>query len=179
MSLHGPTAPKWMIAVGWIGRLVVAGVFLFAGVQKLLAPDTFAQDIANYQAFPHWTWNLAAAIVPITEVLGALAVLTDFKRRAATIVLGALNVAFIGLDPLGHLAWHRSQLRLLRRCGEASSVGWPMLLRDLGLMLAIAAAYLPPSARRRVNASRPRSRICGSTDPRRHPAAMRTPTATA
>ena len=27
---------------------------------------------------------------------------------------------------------------------EASSVGWPMLLRDLGLMLAIAAAYLPP-----------------------------------
>lgn len=135
---------KWIIAVGWIGRLVVAGVFLFAGVHKLLAPDTFAQDIANYQAFPHWTWNLAAAIVPILEVLGALAVLTGFKRRAAAIVLGALNVAFIGL--IFSVIWRGIDLS----CGcfgaaaEADAVGWPMLLRDLALMLAIVAAYLPP-----------------------------------
>jgi putative oxidoreductase len=140
----GETGPKWMIAAGWIGRLVVAGVFLLAGVQKLLAPDTFAQDIANYQAFPHWTWNLAAAIVPITEVLGALAVLSDFKRRAGAIVLGALNVAFIGL--IVSVIWRGIDLS----CGcfgaasEPGDVGWPMLLRDLGLMLAIVAAYLPP-----------------------------------
>jgi putative oxidoreductase len=149
MSLHGPTGltggtPKWMIAIGWIGRLVVAGVFLYAGANKLLAPDAFAQDIANYQAFPHWTWNLAAAIVPITEVLGGLAVLTDFKRRAGAIVLGALNVAFIGL--IFSVIWRGIDLS----CGcfgaaaEASNVGWPMLLRDLALMLAIVAAYLPP-----------------------------------
>jgi uncharacterized membrane protein YphA (DoxX/SURF4 family) len=136
--------PKWMIAVGWIGRLVVGGVFLFAGVHKLLAPDAFAQDIANYQVFPHWTWNLAAAIVPIAEVLGALALLTDFKRRAAAIVLGALNVAFSAL--IVSVIWRGIDLS----CGcfgaaaEANTVGWPMLLRDLALMLAIAAAYLPP-----------------------------------
>jgi putative oxidoreductase len=135
---------KWIIAAGWIGRLVVGGVFLFAGVHKLLAPDTFAQDIANYQAFPHWTWNLAAAIVPILEVLGGLAVLIDFKRRAAAIVLGALNVAFIGL--IFSVIWRGIDLS----CGcfgaaaEADAVGWPMLLRDLALMLAIVAAYLPP-----------------------------------
>lgn len=136
--------PKWMIAVGWIGRLVVAGVFLYAGGQKLLAPDTFATDIANYQAFPHWTWNLAAGIVPVTEVLGALAVLVGFKRRAGAIVLGSLNVAFIGL--IASVMWRGIDLS----CGcfgaaaEPSSVGWPMLLRDLALMVAIVAAYLPP-----------------------------------
>jgi putative oxidoreductase len=27
---------------------------------------------------------------------------------------------------------------------EANSVGWPMLLRDVALLVAIAAAYLPP-----------------------------------
>jgi putative oxidoreductase len=135
---------NWILATGWIGRLVVAGVFAFAGVHKLLALDTFAQDIANYQAFPHWTWNLAAAIVPILEILGALAVLTGFKRRAAAIVLGALNVAFIGL--IFSVIWRGIDLS----CGcfgaaaEADAVGWPMLLRDLALMLAIAAAYLPP-----------------------------------
>jgi putative oxidoreductase len=136
--------PKWMIACGLVGRLVVAGVFLFAGINKLLAPDAFAQDIANYQVFPHWTWNLAAASVPITEVLGALAVLFDVKRRAGALVLGALNVAFIGL--ISSVIWRGIDLS----CGcfgaaaEADAVGWPMLLRDLALMLAIVAAYLPP-----------------------------------
>ena len=145
MSASTPT-PKWMIAVGWLGRISVAGVFLFAGFNKLIEPDVFAQDIANYQVFPHWTWNLAAGIVPITEILGALAVLTGFRRRAGAIVLGALNVAFIGL--IASVIWRGIDLS----CGcfgavsEASDVGWPMLLRDVALMLAIAAAYLPPES---------------------------------
>ena len=29
---------------------------------------------------------------------------------------------------------------------EASSVGWPMFLRDVGLLIAIVAAYLPPES---------------------------------
>jgi uncharacterized membrane protein YphA (DoxX/SURF4 family) len=136
--------PKWMIAASWLGRIVVGVVFLVAGFNKLIDPNAFAQDIANYQVFPHWTWNLAAAIVPITEILAALALLTGFKRRAAAIVLGALDVAFIGL--IASVIWRGIDLS----CGcfgaatEASNVGWPMLLRDVALLLAIAAAYLPP-----------------------------------
>ncbi len=137
-------SPKQVIAVGWLGRIVVAGVFLFAGFNKLTDPAAFAQDIANYQVFPHWSWNLAAAIVPITEILAALALLIGFKRRAAAIVLGALDVAFIGL--IASVIWRGIDLD----CGcfgeatAASNVGWPMLLRDVALLLAIAAAYLPP-----------------------------------
>lgn len=137
-------SPKQVNAVGWIGRIVVAGVFLFAGFNKLTDPAAFAQDIANYQVFPHWSWNLAAAIVPITEILAALALLIGFKRRAAAIVLGALDVAFIGL--IASVIWRGIDLS----CGcfgeatAASNVGWPMLLRDVALLLAIAAAYLPP-----------------------------------
>jgi putative oxidoreductase len=138
-------SPKQVIAVGWLGRIVVAGVFLFAGFNKLTDPAAFAQDIANYQVFPHWSWNLAAAIVPITEILAALALLIGFKRRAAAIVLGALDVAFIGL--IASVIWRGIDLN----CGcfgeatAASNVGWPMLLRDVALLLAIAAAYLPPA----------------------------------
>lgn len=138
------TTPKWVTAVGWVGRVVVGAVFLVAGFNKLIEPETFAQDISNYQVFPHWTWNLAAAIVPITEILAALALLTGFKRRAAAIVLGALDVVFIGL--IASVIWRGIDLS----CGcfgeatGASSVGWPMLLRDVALLVAIAAAYLPP-----------------------------------
>jgi putative oxidoreductase len=138
------SVPKWMQIAGVLGRLIVGGVFVFAGVVKLLDPAKFAQDIANYQAFPHWTWNLAAAIVPVTEILAGLAVLTGIKRRAGALVLGALTLAFIGLI----LSVITRDIDLSCGCfgeaAEASEVGWPLLLRDVGLLIAIVAAYLPP-----------------------------------
>ncbi|HLT40346.1 MAG TPA: MauE/DoxX family redox-associated membrane protein [Enhygromyxa sp.] len=137
-------APKWMTIVGWLGRLVAGGVFVFAGVQKLLDPAAFAQDIANYQAFPYWTWNLAAGIVPVTEILAGLAVLIGFKRRAGAIVLGSLTVAFIGLILSVIVRGIDLNCGCFGEAVEASTVGWPLLLRDVGLLLAIVAAYLPP-----------------------------------
>jgi uncharacterized membrane protein YphA (DoxX/SURF4 family) len=135
---------KWTQIAGLLGRLIVGGVFVFAGIVKLLDPASFAQDIANYQAFPHWTWNLAATIVPVTEIVAGLAVLTGIKRRAAALVLGSLTLAFIGLI----LSVIMRDIDLSCGCfgeaAEASEVGWPLLLRDLGLLLAIVAAYLPP-----------------------------------
>ncbi len=145
MSAHSPTPTRdrWIQGIGWIARLIVGGVFVFAGVHKLLDPVSFAEDIANYQAFPHWTWNLAAAVVPVTEVLAGLAVLMGFKRRAATIVLGSLTLAFIGLI----LSVIIRDIDLACGCfgeaAEASAVGWPLLFRDIALMVAIVAAYLP------------------------------------
>jgi putative oxidoreductase len=136
--------PKWMLAAGWAGRLLVAGVFLYAGIFKLAEPAAFAEDIANYQAFPHWTWNLAAAVVPIAEILGALALLTGFKRRAGAVMLGALTMAFIGLIVSVIVRGIDLDCGCFGKAAEASSVGWPLLLRDLGLLLAIVAAYLPP-----------------------------------
>jgi hypothetical protein len=132
-----------MIA-GVLGRLIVGGVFVFAGVIKLLDPAKFAQDIANYQAFPHWTWNLAAAIVPVTEILAGLAVLTGVKRRAGAIVLGSLTLAFVGLILSVIVRDIDLSCGCFGEAAEASEVGWPLLLRDVGLLIAIVAAYLPP-----------------------------------
>lgn len=144
MSEQREQTATWMLAVGWAGRLITAAVFLFAAFGKLQDPATFAEDIANYQAFPHWTWNLAATVVPVTEVIGALALITGYKRRAGAIVLGSLTVAFIGL--IASVIFRGIDLS----CGcfgetpADSSIGWVDLLRDVGLLVAIAAAYLPP-----------------------------------
>lgn len=135
--------PRWLRAVGWIARLIVAGVFVVAGVIKLLDPAAFAQDIANYQAFPWWTWNLAAAVVPVVEILAGLAVLTGFKRRAGTIVLGSLTVAFLGLIASVIVRGIDLNCGCFGEATEASAVGWPLMFRDLGLLVAIVAAYLP------------------------------------
>jgi putative oxidoreductase len=138
------TTRKWVPIVGGLGRMIVGGVFVFAGVLKLLDPAAFAQDIANYQAFPHWTWNLAAAVVPVTEILAGLAVLTGIKRRAAALVLGSLTLAFIGLILSVIVRDIDLSCGCFGEATEASEVGWPLLFRDLGLLIAIAVAYLPP-----------------------------------
>lgn len=137
-------APRWMIHVGWAGRLITAGVFLAAAVGKLLDPAAFATNIGNYQAFPHWTWNLAAAVVPVTEVIGALAVLSGYKRRAGAIVLGSLTIAFIGLIASVMIRGIDLNCGCFGESSADSSVGWVELIRDLGLLVAIVAAYLPP-----------------------------------
>jgi len=139
--------PKWLVVASVLGRLIAGAVFIYAGIIKLLDPVAFAQDIANYQAFPHWTWNLAATIVPATEIIGGLALVTGFKRRAGAIVLGSLTVAFIGLILSVIIRGINLDCGCFGEAAEASAVGWPLLLRDLGLLLAIVAAYLPPERR--------------------------------
>jgi putative oxidoreductase len=129
--------------IGWLGRLVAGGVFVVAGVIKLLDPAAFAQDIANYQAFPWWTWNLAAAVVPVLEILAGLAVLGGYKRRAGAIVLGSLTVAFIGLIVSVIVRGIDLNCGCFGETAEASAVGWPLVFRDLGLLVAIVVAYLP------------------------------------
>ena len=135
---------RWMLAVGWAGRLITAAVFLWAAFGKLLDPAAFAEDIGNYQAFPHWTWNLAATVVPVTEVVGALAVLSGYKRRAGAIVLGSLTIAFIGLIASVMIRGIDLNCGCFGETSADASIGWVDLLRDVGLLVAIAAAYLPP-----------------------------------
>ncbi len=126
----------------WAGRLITAGVFIYAAVPKLLDPATFAESIANYQAFPYWIWNFTAAVVPFAELLAALAVLTGYKRRAGALILGAMNLIFMGLI----LSVIVRDIDLACGCfgspDAADPIGWADFVRDVGLMIAIVASGL-------------------------------------
>ncbi len=141
-SIVGSIPPWLQTGAVWLARLVVAGVFIWAAIPKLLDPAGFAEDISNYQVFPYWSWNLIAAIVPSLELVGALALLTGFFRKGAVALLGLLDVAFIAL--IASVIVRDIDLS----CGcfgheeEAASIGWPTLWRDVALLVAIAVAGL-------------------------------------
>jgi putative oxidoreductase len=134
----------------WVARIVVATVFVAAAVPKLLDLPGFATDIASYRAFPHWSVNLLAGIVPMVELVGAASILTGWKRRGGALVLGTLTTGFIVL--VASVMWRGLDIE----CGcfgsevGASPVGWPLLLRDALLLVAVGiaavAAKRPPSA---------------------------------
>ncbi|HLO25457.1 MAG TPA: MauE/DoxX family redox-associated membrane protein, partial [Geobacteraceae bacterium] len=50
-------------------RLVLGGVFLYAGFTKIADPAAFAGDIAAYRVLPYFGNYLAAAILPWLEAI--------------------------------------------------------------------------------------------------------------
>jgi len=86
-----------MRAILFILRLFLAGVFLIAGVIKVLNPAEFAVGVAAFEVFPEWSVNPIAIVVPILEiVVGMLLIKRSTSRLGAFLVL-ALSVTFFGL----------------------------------------------------------------------------------
>lgn len=147
---------RW--AVVWLARLTVGAVFVFAAGPKLLDLRGFATDIGNYQAFPHWSVNLLAGVVPAIELLGAASILTGWKRRGGALMLGALTVGFVVLIASVIVRGIDLQCGCFGRDMEASIVGWPLLVRDL-LLLGVIAIAAVDGERPRPRAARARSGV--------------------
>jgi uncharacterized membrane protein YphA (DoxX/SURF4 family) len=81
--------------VGWILRVGLGGLFVYAGIMKLGDPTQFAIEITNYRMAPGLApW--AAIILPYVEIacgVGAI-VLTQRWRRAAALAITGMLVLF-------------------------------------------------------------------------------------
>ncbi|MBN8609778.1 MAG: DoxX family membrane protein [Deltaproteobacteria bacterium] len=75
-------------------RFVLAGMFLFAAVPKLLDPVTFARDIDNYRMLPDALIGPIALMLPVAEIVIGLALVTGVYARGAAITAGLLLVGF-------------------------------------------------------------------------------------
>ena len=133
----------------WLVRLLVGGVFIYAGVLKAWETQDFARDLQHYSIIP---WSdvviLLAVYLPWVELFAGMAVV--FRR----LYLGGLvAIAFMMLIFTGALtsAWARG---LDISCGcfgkekESIRTNFPVLLaRDLAL-LAGAVVLLGAEMRR-------------------------------
>lgn len=77
-----------------IARLVLAGVFLYAGVDKALHPQDFAGQIAGYRLLPASLVTLAAVWMPWLELLAGSCLAFGFLTESSAVVLGALSLLF-------------------------------------------------------------------------------------
>jgi len=85
-----------------LGSLLLAGVFLFAAVPKIVDPADFVKAIRNYRLSiggrqPWWGWHAVALWLPWLEVLVGLCLLTGLWRRAALRIAAGLLLFFTGL----------------------------------------------------------------------------------
>ena len=129
----------------WFYRLIrisLAVVFLWSGVSKLLAPDSFAVVIGAYGIIPD-SWDLPVSILlPALEVILAAGILLDV-RGSLTGITGLL-VLFMAILAYG------IQMGLDVDCGcfgpdDPEAVFHdlrPAFYRDLGLMAGIGYLYV-------------------------------------
>jgi len=52
-----------------ISSIYIAYTFIFASLDKIANPASFAKDISNYEITPYWTNNLVALTLPWVELI--------------------------------------------------------------------------------------------------------------
>ena len=110
-------------------RLIVGGVFIWAGVLKIADPLGFAQSIQNYEFFPRDLVFVIAVVLPWVEVLGGASLILGLFRGSSALLIGLLLLGFIGLVALALLRGIDTS------CGCFGSLS---RRADLGLILADA-----------------------------------------
>jgi putative oxidoreductase len=120
-------------------RLLLGGLFCYAGVVKIADVTAFAGQVANYQLLPY-AWNfLVAATLPYVELLAGILLLLNTRVRPATLVLGGLTVLFM----LALLTVMARGLDIDCGCFRPGSRTTPLaaFIRDVGLLMLAIVAY--------------------------------------
>src|ERR1041385_7162701 len=128
--------------------LAVGGIFIYAGVIKVLDPIGFARDIDNYHMLP-WALSIRLAFyLPWLEIFCGLAVVCGVFYRGGLLILNALISIFI----IASIVAKARGLDISCGCfGHASkylSFAWHLAL---DFILLTAVAFLWVSSNRRAS----------------------------
>ncbi len=114
-------------------RLVLGGLFIYAGVVKVGNPLDFAQDIRDYRLVGQTLSFIAAIVLPWLEILAGAFLVAGIWQRGAALVITGLLVFFIVLT----LVTMARGLDV--DCGCFGSLsrksGWGVVLEDLGMLV--------------------------------------------
>lgn len=136
--------------VSLVGRLVLGGTLLIAGVLKVSHPYTSTAAVRAYRLLPNSLANLIGYILPWVEIGLALSLILGLGVRFSAAFAGVLMTAFIiGVGS----AWARG---LTIDCGCFGGGGqvaagatkyWQEIARDLGLTLITGFLVWQPKSK--------------------------------
>ncbi|MGH9740912.1 MAG: DoxX family protein [Candidatus Acidiferrum sp.] len=102
-------------AIIWLGRLILGGIFLYAGYSKLFYPNrnlwpyfilkfsitmnisNFAVQVAAFKMLPPWGVQFVAHTLPFTEIILGLLVLIGWRLRIWATLLTLIMLGFFAV----------------------------------------------------------------------------------
>ena len=126
--------------------LIVGGIFVYAGVLKVLEPVRFGLDIDNYKSLPWFVSVRLAFYLPWLEILCGLAVICRFLYRGGLSILTGLVLIFIGAT----IAARMRGLDITCGCFGHASQHWSFpqhMAVDLAIFAALVALWFSSAQR--------------------------------
>jgi putative oxidoreductase len=121
--------------------LIVGGIFIYAGVIKVIDPLRFAIDIDNYKMLP-WAIGVRLAFyLPWLEMFCGLALILRFFYRGGLLILTALTAIFIVASIIAKVRG----LDITCGCFGHASKNWsftPHLTLDFAILVALIALWI-------------------------------------
>ncbi len=113
-------------------RVVLGGLFVYAGAVKVVDPLDFAQNIRNYRLVGQSLAFIAALVLPWLEILAGAFLVAGLWKRGAALVISGLLVFFIVLTAVTMIRG----LDVDCGCFGALSrkAGWSVILEDLAML---------------------------------------------
>ena len=128
--------------------VIVGGIFIYAGVIKMLDPVQFANDIDNYKTLP-WFFSVRLAFyLPWLEIFCGLAVIFRFLYRGGLSILMALIALFI----VATIAARARGLDITCGCFGHASQHWSFpqhMAVDIAIFVALIALWCSSRAQAR------------------------------
>lgn len=129
---------NWTLTRRWLAlgaRLLVAAVWLIAGLQKVGSPRSFLRAVRAYDATPEWLSKAIAFGLPTLEIALAIVLIVGVATRYAAVVSAALLIFFL----IGILQASARGIKLECGCfgGGGTTAQTSYLLdiaRDVGLL---------------------------------------------
>jgi uncharacterized membrane protein YphA (DoxX/SURF4 family) len=78
-----------------ISRVILASVFIIAGIEKISDLTLFSVKINNYKVFPLWTISFIVVTLPWIELINGILLLYGIKKREISALFGLLLFSFI------------------------------------------------------------------------------------
>jgi putative oxidoreductase len=138
-------------------RLALGGFFVFASLDKIASPATFARIVYQWQVIGPVPSNLVAVTLPWVEIVAGLLLVAGVWKRESALVIALLLVVFIvaaGSVMARGIDVENCGCVSLAKAGAASpwppawmkGVGWFLVCRNLALLAAaLVLVFLAPS----------------------------------
>ena len=145
-------------AVLWMGRLVLGGIFVYAGLSKIFLPNfhlwpifvlrfsistnlsTFAEQVASYKMISPGASQAVAHLLPGVEIVLGLLLLLGWRLRLWATAITLLMVGFLGVVTRAYL------LHMDINCGcfgvPEPLTAWTVLRDSLFTALALLTTVL-------------------------------------
>jgi len=121
-------------------RIGLGSLFIYAALDKIIAPAHFAQVIYNYRILPIEIVNICAIIIPWLEITLGICLVLGIWLETSSIVVAGLTVVFIGMIVSAIVRGLNIECGCFSLNKSGDIVSWKRIAEDL--VILAAALYI-------------------------------------